>query len=147
MQHTTRTQAGIKDKGLYSSLYEQVEDSQQAEQGLSGFAGGRGQQNVRTQAGVRKQGLYKHLFPQTEAVEHPYLPYSVKQQAKGLSGYLGQAAQKTAPGLMVALGLAIAYFLFFRKKNESEESEIEEEAFVEEEFEPELSSARSKYYF
>jgi hypothetical protein len=45
---------------------------------------------------------------------------------------------------MVALGLAIAYFLFFRKdKAAAEEPETAEEVFIEEEIEP----AAARYYF
>ena len=195
--HTTRTQKGIKQKGLYKNLYQQIDlqgpgyddgpsmaqpgasmaaqaraagyqdiyrdiqadrnaeyrkeikDGQLTSE-FSGLGMGPNQERadlyrgVRTQKGVRNQNMYKHLMPRTRPIHHPYLPYSIIQQGKGLSGYLGQAAEKTAPGLMVALGLAIAYFLFFRKKADAvEEPEAAEEVFIEEEIEP----AAARYYF
>jgi hypothetical protein len=196
--HTTRTQKGIKQKGLYKNLYQQIDlnspgyddgpsmaapgasMAQQARAAgyqdiyrdiqadrdaeykkelsrgeitseFSGLGMGPNQERadlyrgVRTQKGVRDQNMYKHLMPRTRPIHHPYLPYSIIQQGKGLSGYLGQAAEKTAPGLLVALGLAIAYFLFFRKGKAAdiEEPETAEEVFIEEEIEP----AAARYYF
>lgn len=188
-KHTTRTQSGIRNQGLYKNLYQQIDMSgpgmddmpsqaapgasmaQQARAAgyqdiyrniqamrdadyrkevkegeitkeFSGLGMGPRQERadlyrgVRTQKGVINQQMYNHLFPKTTPVHHPYLPYTARQQAKGLSGYLGQAAQKTAPGLMVALGLAIAYFLFFKKDKAVEEPETAEEVFIEEEIEP-----------
>jgi len=143
--HNVRTQAGVRDQGLYSSLYRQVNSN-----GTGAGLGGE-QVQVRTQRGVRDQGLYRSLNPRTTPEGRPYLPYTAQQQAKGLSGflggYLGQAAEKTAPGLMVALGLVIAYFVFFKKKKDGadteEESEAAEEAFVEEEIEP----VPSRFYY
>ena len=185
MNHSTRTQAGIRRKGLYNSLYKQInltgpgydDMPSQAAPGASmaqqaraaGYqdiyrdiqadrdaeyrkelkegeivpefsglgmtaAGERADlmRGVRTQKGLQAQQMYGHLFPRTKPVKHPYLPYS--QRAKGgLAGYLGQAAEKSAPGLMVALGLVIVYFLFFKK---DKAAEGREEVFIEEEIEP-----------
>jgi len=142
--HQVRTQQGIQNQGLYSSLYKQVNSN-----GTGAGLGGE-QVQVRTQKGVRDQGLYKSLHLDVTPERRPYLPFTVRQQAKGLSGflggYLGQAAEKTAPGLMVALGLAIAYFVFKKKDGDVdtvEESEDAEEAFVEEEIEP----VPSRFYY
>ncbi len=184
--HTTRTQAGVRNKGLYKNLYQQIDLSgpgyddmpSQAAPGANmaqqaraaGYqdiyrniqamrnadyrkeikegeitsefsgVGGSGSHTTNTQAGLRDKGMYKHLFPRTTPVHHPYLPRTVTSMARrsGLGGFLGQAAEKTAPGLTVALGLLIVYFLFFRKPATAliEEPETEEETFVEEEFEP-----------
>lgn len=186
--HTTRTTAGLKKKGLYKNLYQKINMSgpgmddgpslappgasmaQQARAAgyqdiyrdiqadrdaeyqkelsrgeitkeFSGLGMNAAQERadlykgIRTQKGVMAQEMYGHLFPRTAPVNHPYLPYTARQQAKGLSGYLGEAAQKTAPGLMVALGLAIVYFMFF-KKDKAASSDVAEEVFVEEEIEP-----------
>lgn len=178
MQHTTRTQQGVKAQGLYKNLYQQIDMSgpgmddmpSQAAPGASmaqqaraagyqdiyrniqamrdaeykkeiadgeltsEFSGLSGSAGTRTQKGVRNNGLYNHLLPKTGPVKHPYLPRTV---TGGLGSYLGEAAQKTAPGLMVALGALIVYYIFFRKKSElSEEPETDEEVFIEEEIEP-----------
>lgn len=185
MNHSTRTQAGIRKKGLYNSLYRQInltgpgyddgpsmaapgasmaqqaraagyqdiyrdiqadrdaEYRKELKEGeivpeFSGLGMTPGQERadlmrgVRTQKGLLAQQMYGHLFPKTKPVKHPYLPHSQRRH-KGLAGYLGQAAEKSAPGLMLVLGAVIVYYLFFRKKTTTEE------VFIEEEIEPTAS--------
>lgn len=184
MYHKARTQADIKNQGMYGSLYKAInlqgpgyddgpslappgasmaqqaraagyqdiyrdiqadrdaEFQKELKDGqitpeFSGVAGG----SVSTQAGVRNSGLYKHLMPRTAPVNHPYLPRTVTSPGRrsGLGAWLGQTAEKSAPGLTIALGILIIYLLFFRKKNEidqyaaGEEPEVEEETYIEEE--------------
>jgi hypothetical protein len=139
MNHTTRTQAGVRGKGLYNHLYEHVDEA--GMDGMSrtemvresdglGMAPGQ-ERRARTQKGLQSQHMYDHLLQKTKPVKHPYLPYTERKQ--GLAGYLGQAAEKTAPGLMLALGAVIVYYLFFRK---GKPAEVAEETFIEEEIEP-----------
>ena len=194
MQHKTRTQAGVRDQGMYKNLYQQINmsgpgmddmasraapgasmatqaraagyqdiyrdiqamrDAEYKKEVARGevtkeFSGLSGSHTVGTQTGVRSQGLYKHLYPRTTPVSHPYLPRTVSSPGRksGLGSYLGQAAEKTAPGLVVALGILIVYLLFIRKKDDvssaaaGEEDEAPEEVVVEEEFAP-----SSRYHF
>ena len=91
---------------------------------------------TRTQAGLLQGDYYQSLGRQMALKRRNKLPQLPR--FGGLGSYLGQAAEKTAPGIMLALGAVIIYFLFFNKKNGGkvvEESEAPEEAFVEEELE------------
>jgi hypothetical protein len=194
MYHTTRKQSGIKEQGLYNSLYQQIDMGgpsmddmpSQAAPGasmanqaraagykdmyrniqamrdadykkevargdmskeFSGLAGA----TMKTQRDLLDQGMYKSLYPRTTPVHRPYLPRTVTNpyRSSGLGGFLGQAAEKTGPGLMVALGLLIVYFLFIRKPVDgvdaaaSSEDEVDEEVFVAEELEP----SAGRYYY
>jgi hypothetical protein len=105
---------------------------------------------ARNQRQLRNQGMYKHLMPRVKPVKHPYLPRTVTDahRKSGLGAWLGQAAEKTGPGLTLALGALIVYLVFFRKKKdevdivaESEEPEVDEEIFAEEEI------PSSRFYF
>jgi hypothetical protein len=90
--------------------------------------------STRTQAGLMKNNYYNSLKRRVKGPSSNQLPQLPR--LGGLAGYLGQAAEKTAPGIMLVLGAAIVYFLFFNKKKDvAEEPEAAEEVFVEEEIE------------
>jgi len=53
--------------------------------------------------------------PRLGAYPHMFMP-----KRRGLAGYLGDAAQKTAPGLLLAGALLALYWMFFRKEEGAE---------------------------
>jgi len=69
-----------------------------------------------------KEGEFMPEFSGARLGAYPRMP-----QRRGLGSYLGDAAKKTAPGLLLAGALLAIYWMFFRKeaavKEEIEESE------------------------
>lgn len=111
-----RTQQQVRQQGMYSQIYNVAGKNSRLGDSLYGPA------EARTQQQVRREGLYSNLFNATKK--------------KTLGGYLGDAASATMPGLLVAVGLVIVYFVFFKndKKKVHVESHDEEVAEPEEGF-------------
>ena len=115
----------------------------------SEFSGLGSHQVARSHGDIRKQGFYKHLMPRVKPVKHPYLPRTVtdSQRKSGLGAWLGQAAEKTGPGLTIALVVLIAYLVFFRKKADVVEVEDMDVIAVHEEPEVEEEALASRFYY
>lgn len=90
------SQQQFRQQGMYSQINNVVGRNPRLGDSLYG------PNEVRSPSGFIKQGMYPRLF-------------NVATK-RTLGEYFGDAASATMPGLLVAAGLVIAYFLFFKKE-------------------------------
>jgi len=128
------------DKRLYSHLYQAINMNKfPGETPLPGKTVAQQAKAVDYQDIPRDIQAMREATYNREVKRGEFVPEFSGTKKSSLGSYLGDAAKKTMPGVLLVATLFAAYYLFFRK-NPDEEVESIEEVEIEDDLEPEDTS-------
>jgi len=121
------------NKKIYGNMYSQINmNTMPGEMRLPGKTAAQQAESVDYQDIPRDIQAMRVATYNKEVKEGEFVPEfsGASNKRRGLAGYLGDAAQKTAPGLLLAGALLALYWMFFRKEENVEVEEIIEEPIM-----------------
>lgn len=128
------------NKKIYGNMYSQIDmNTMPGEMRLRGKTAAQQAKSVNYQDIPRDIQAMREAEYNKEVKEGEFVPEfsgarfvsgNRMPQRRGLGGYLGDAAKKTAPGLLLAGALLAIYWMFFRQEGSKPEV-VEEDLIVE----------------
>lgn len=106
----------LQDAGLLNHLYRVIQPGPS----MPGAPDVPGKTVAQEAQALQYQDMYKNIQAMREAAyKRQQARHAFTKEFKGLGSYLGDAAKKTAPGLLVA-GALLGLYLFYNKKKDQE---------------------------